>query len=155
MKQKIRNGHDRKVPTYNKPSTEAKIEKEIDDNIGENQIIKWEIYENDYDEYPPKPIFNDEDNARCVESIEGFFESAYTSFERGQENQQKLIDSYQAILDKQEEYGIELTNNKDFAYWTIEDYPENSWCFNEDDSPLVFSPEFVPNVLIDQKKLIS
>ena len=74
-------------------------------------IMQWDIQNQDYDEYPPEPRFNSGDNQQCIYQVEEFYEQAYETHERELQNIQQLNDSYQAILDGQERYGVELVNN--------------------------------------------
>ena len=55
-------------------------------------------------------------------------------------NDAKLDASFQGILDKQAEYSIELVNNRDFAEWTISDWP-NSWRYEEGAPPPVWDDD--------------
>ena len=42
-----------------------------------------------------------------------------------------MNNSFQALLDRQVKYGVELVgDNKDFYEWSVSDY-EKSWKFNE------------------------
>ena len=51
------------------------------------------------------------------------------------EDQERFQESYQAILDAQKNYGIELVDNDDFLEWTI-----NGW--NSSGGWTVGQPEF-------------
>ena len=51
-----------------------------------------------------------------------------------QEDQERFLQSYQAILDAQENYGIELVDNDDFLEWTINGW-ENFGNLEEEEQP--------------------
>ena len=64
---------------------------------------------------PPEPEFNIFDNEDCRDMVNYYFESAY-------DRVKELADvdsNIQKILDLQQEFGFELTNNKAFFYWTF------------------------------------
>ena len=90
-----------------------------------NEIVDWST-DGNLTEPPPNPLYNVGDSAECRDVIEGYYEQATSSQKRNKENGAKLNASYQGILDKQAEYGIELVDNQAFLDWTYEDY-EDSW----------------------------
>ena len=71
------------------------------------------------------PLYNVGDSAECRDVIDGDYEWATSSQKIKRENEAKLNDSYQGILDKQAEYRIELVDNQAFLDWTYEDYKDS------------------------------
>ena len=114
--------------------------------------MQWDIQNQDYDEYPPEPRFNSGDNQQCIYQVEEFYEQAYETHERELQNIQQLNDSYQAILDGQERYGVELVNNQEFANWLLVDYPE-SRCFVEGQLRPAFPISFIETFGDDQTEV--
>ena len=104
--------------------------------------LQWLRYDVDYAEPPPKPIFSENDSDYCQTHVKEYFQYAFDSWDRENKNTEKLNASYQLILDAQKKYGVELTNNKDFAYWTISDY-EETWCYENGEPKPQFSGAFV------------
>ena len=94
-------------------------------------VAKWESRDYGTDT-PPEPLFSDsQDNQECRDVVEGFYKSATWTWESNRKNESKLNKSFQDILDKQAEYGIELIDNQEFLDWTTEDW-EDSWFFDSD-----------------------
>ena len=86
---------------------------DADDSV--DRPIKWSIESHDMESAPPKPLFQPNDNAECKRVINEHYEMASRTFEYAAKNDAQLNASYQAILDRQEKYGVELaTGNKDF-----------------------------------------
>ena len=82
---------------------------------GVDRPIKWSILSHDMESAPPKPLYQPNDNAECKRVINEHYEMASRTFEYAAKNDAQLNASYQAILDRQEKYGVELaTGNKDF-----------------------------------------
>ena len=104
--------------------------------------LQWLRYKVDYGEAPPKPRFQENDSDYCQTHVKEYFDSAYNSWKTEDKNTAKLNASYTLILDAQVKYGVELTNNKDFAYWAISDY-EETWCYENGDPKPEFSDSFV------------
>lgn len=71
-----------------------------------------------------------------------YFESAFDTIYRANKDTEKLNASYQLILDAQKKYGVELTNNKEFDYWTISDY-DLTWCYENGNPKPQFSDDYV------------
>ena len=92
-------------------------------NGDQNAEIRWEWKE---DEAPPEPIFNDQDSEDCILTVEGYYEQAVEQFESNKKSEKKLNASYQQILDKQSQYGIELVDNDAFPKWSNADW-DQTW----------------------------
>ena len=103
-------------------------------HLGDNFFcsLQWEV--SDFDDAPPVPIFSKDDSKSCKTEINDMHSSAVSTYEYAQGSEQKLNDSFQQILDRQERYGVELVNNTDFEQWAISDW-DQSWMY-EPNSPV-------------------
>ena len=92
---------------------------DLDDNID----IDW--YEDlDYNEEPPLLELNRIDDEECAIQMEKKYAEALYGFEDVKEKDAILEASYQAILDKQEQYGVNLVDNYNFLVWTTADWED-------------------------------
>ena len=74
----------------------------------------YSIKDHDFTEPPPKPIFSNFDTLECREKVNGYYISAELSFKKGSVGEAKLNKSFEAILARQKNYGVQLARNKDF-----------------------------------------
>ena len=80
----------------------------------------------DYSSAPLEPRFSKADTSECRKEVNEAFERATTLFEMQEKNNAKLNKSYEAILARQNKYGVNLgNNNKEFEAWTISDWEQS------------------------------
>ena len=79
----------------------------------------------DYNSPPQEPVFSADESEECRKEISEFYETATSTYERSVKNDAKLNASYEAILKRQKDYGISLSNNEKFEAWTISDWEQS------------------------------
>ena len=90
---------------------------DLDDNID----IDW--YEDlDYNEEPPLLELNRIDDEECAIQMEKKYAEALYAYEEKQEKNDTLEVSYQAILEKMEQYDVNLVDNYEFLEWIVADW---------------------------------
>ena len=86
--------------------------------LQEEELVGW-IWPTDFiTTKPPEPIFNSEDSQTCKDGIEQLYTQAAENHAGVIADNQKLQNSYRKILQNQETYDIELSNNSEFEEWS-------------------------------------
>lgn len=88
-------------------------------------LLQWSDWIGLYDQAPPIPTFNKEDDQDCRDTVNWYYESAMVKYEFVQTRIRTLKASYDDILERQTKYGMELSNNAAFKDWSISDWEDS------------------------------
>ena len=105
-------------------------QKENDERREEQKLVEFEYQDwsrFDMTQSPPELRFTNDDNKECIDNVTGFYDDGKSTYDYGIKDLNALNDAYQKILDRQELYGVDLVNNREFLDWITSDYQESWW----------------------------
>ena len=93
---------------------------------------------------PPEPVFSDNDGDQCRDAITRYYDIVSRSFNQASDDQAKVNDAYERILDLQETTGVQLVNNEDFLDFCLSDWETRWSAYLDPDAP---KPEYTDEVI--------
>lgn len=67
------------------------------------------------------PIYNVYDDDQCRAVVDGFYESAQSSYDYASKEEAEMNDQMNQLIYKQDQYGVNLAGNNDFCIWAHND----------------------------------